>query len=197
MPYCAHCGRAVEASTVTCPACGKPPFGPAPGAVKSDASKATWIVVLGGCLVLCVLVGLILAAILIPNFLTARERARQARTLADLRNMGAALEAYWSDQGVFPEAESMEDLAQILEPTYIDELPRTDGWANPYRYTCWSESSGTAGCDTYRLASAGRDGAFEHQDLQVYEVEETEPGDYDRDLVLGDGFFLQYPGGRR
>ena len=44
----------------------------------------------------------ILAAIAIPNFNSARMRAKVVRVRAELRNLGVAMEEYFMDQGNYP-----------------------------------------------------------------------------------------------
>jgi type II secretory pathway pseudopilin PulG len=189
MPYCSGCGKQLAAETTQCPACGKL----VPGTAQPKTSKAVWVVVGAGCLVVGLAFAGIFAALLIPNFLDSLEKAKTKRTMADLRNVGTALEAYRVDHdGAVPAVDSMDDLAAELEAAYIDTVPRLDGWKNPILYTCWGLDS-DRGCDSYVLASAGRDGAFEHDDLGAYDAATFDPADYDHDLVYGDGLFLRHP----
>jgi len=44
----------------------------------------------------------ILAAIAIPNFLQAQTRAKVARAQSDLRNIGVAMEVYYTDHNAYP-----------------------------------------------------------------------------------------------
>jgi len=189
MPYCSGCGKQLAAEVSQCPACGKL----VPGTVQPKTSKAVWVVVGAGCLVVGLVISGIIAAIFIPNFLDALQKAKTKRTMADLRNLGTALEAYRVDHdGEVPAVDSMDDLATELEPAYIDSVPRVDGWKNPIRYTCWSAGAEGA-CDTYVLASGGRDGVFEHDDLRAYDAATFGRSDYDADLVYSEALFLRLP----
>ena len=110
MAFCAWCGNHVTAvSYAPCPRCGNPSNGaqrPA-GASGRGANKAGLVIgLLAGGLVLVAIIG-ILAAIAIPNLLTAMQRAKQKRTVADLRTVAEALEAYASDRNEYPRAASM------------------------------------------------------------------------------------------
>jgi type II secretory pathway pseudopilin PulG len=196
MANCPNCGTQLNASTDTCPQCtpAAPPALPPP--MPRAAAKTRWgLIVAIGCAALIPIVGII-AAIAIPNFVDALSRAKVKRTMADIRNLGVALESYRADNnGAVPEGDTIAALAAGLEPVYILTVPRQDGWLGELRYQCWSEL-GEAACDTYRLASAGKDGIFEHEDLRSYGQEETPPNAPERDIVYGDGFFLQLPGGR-
>src|SRR5687768_6244932 len=166
MPYCAYCGtQVVTLSYAPCPSCGSPTNG-APrgtGAPRSNAALIVGIVVVVA-LVAVAIVG-ILAAIAIPNLLTAMQRSKQKRTLADMRSIATALEAYSTDTNRYPSA---DELRQELAPKYIPAVPSVDGWGHPLRYECWN-SQGEGVCDAYVIGSAGKDGKFEHEALTDYE----------------------------
>src|SRR6188768_2637790 len=78
----------------------------------------------------------ILAAIAIPNLLTAMQRSRQKRTMADMRSIATAWEARATDTNSYnaagltwPEAtDSVTSVEGWLSPTYIKKLPVYDGW---------------------------------------------------------------------
>jgi len=193
MAYCVHCGKQVPDGATYCPACGRQAAATAPAG--SGKSTAVWVAIGAGCLLVGVAFVGIIAAILVPNFLDALQKAKQKRTVADLRTVATAIEAYRGDEGEVPAADSVGGLVQYLAPTYIEAVPETDGWQNPIRYVCWSEDPTVAGCTTYRLVSGGRDGVLEHEDVQAYGEAPFTPTDYDRDIVLADGYFLRYPEG--
>ena len=193
MPHCVHCGREVSAETRYCPACGKPARGG--GTTRSGVSPAVWIVVGAGCLAAVVVFVGIVAALFVPNFLDALQKARQKRTMADMRILGVAIESYRVETGEVPPADSVSGLAEHLVPEYVDpeSLEAADAWENPIRYVCWSEEPAVAGCTAYRLVSGGRDGVLDGEPRSYREEEAFTPTDYDRDLVYGDGRFLRYP----
>jgi len=132
----------------------------------------------------------ILAAIAIPNILTAMQRSRQKRTMADLRSLSTALEAYATDTNHYPPGNTPADLTPVLTPTYAKVLPAVDGWGTAFRYECWPEKE----CTSYAVASAGGDKVFEHDSLQEYTAG-TQTTKFDADLVFSNGNFLQYPEG--
>jgi type II secretory pathway pseudopilin PulG len=197
MRHCEHCGSEVSDQAVACPHCGKP-LAPAAGQPRKKGSSGPIIaVVLGcGCLGAIAVVG-ILAAILVPNFLDALHRGRQKRTMGELRELGVSLASYATDSETlsYPQAASPEELTSRLVPDYLAAVPAADGWGHPIRYACWQEDPGHEGCDTFRLASAGRDGRFEREDLRDYGGEAFAPTDYDRDIVFALSGFIQYPAG--
>lgn len=194
MSYCAFCGNQVAPGTAVCPYCGNPPSGIRPPVVKGLQSGPLVIVVIGVVLVGAIAFMGIIAALLIPNFLDALQKAKQKRTVADMRNLGVSLYDYLTDQGSFPPAENLQELSSHLVPAHAGSVPTTDGWERPYRYTCRREDPASQGCESIRIVSAGRDGVFEPEDLLPGEPTAFEPTDYGRDIVWEDGRFLQYPG---
>lgn len=196
MSFCAHCGAPVVERAAFCSACGKPPTGaaPRPAAVSSGSSAAmiVLVVIVAG-FVLVAVIG-ILAAIAIPNLITATERSKQKRTMAGMRSLATAIEAYAVDSNVYPSSESVAELEPILAPTYIRELPRVDGWGEPFRYECRPASGDPSDpCDSYNLASGGRDRTFESSDYSS--TSPTGTNGFDCDIVFADGFFVRYPDG--
>lgn len=180
MPYCAHCGTpAAEISYAPCTKCGRATNGALRPAGGDQASKAILIVIgvaIGG-LIIIFMIG-VLAAIAIPNFITAKERATQKRTMADMRAVGMELERYHSSHGVYPL--TVGDL----------DVPRVDGWKRVLKYEC---TSADTTCDGYILASAGKDGRFEFDSLRDYNETSTE--NFNCDIVYANGSFVQYPEG--
>jgi general secretion pathway protein G len=126
----------------------------------------------------------IVAAIAIPNFLQAVDRGKQKRTLAEIRSIAAAVEAYATDHGLYPTAPDLAALERLLEPRYIRNVARVDGWNHPIEYL---PGPGVG----YTLRSPGKDGV----------VETTPVGgptlDFDCDIVLVNGEFTQWPDGMR
>lgn len=131
----------------------------------------------------------ILAAIAIPNFLTALQRSRQKRSMADLRSIAVAVESYATDENRYPEP---SELSSALVPKYLASLPTRDGWETELRYECWPAGA----CQSYAIASAGADKTFEHESLQEYGTD-TKTRGFDNDIVFSKGSFVQYPEGVR
>ena len=195
MSDCAYCAAEVPAGAAFCPSCGNPPAGPGVTA-KKKSSKALWLIL--GCAVLLGAVAFmgIIAAIFIPNFLDALQKAKQKRAMMDLVTVGHAIELYQAEHGDAPAATDMPSLAAALGGRSSSPIPRFDPWQHPYRYACWQESPAAKGCDHYRVASAGRDGRFEQADLKDYKPTEFPPAEYDSDLVDGDDAFITRPRAR-
>ena len=147
------------------------------------------LIVGGGIFVVVAILGIV-AALLIPNFLDALQKAKQKRTTADIRNLGTAVFTYWSDKGYFP---MPDQLSSALVPDYIAAVPTQDGWQRPLQYVCAKPRYNHTACESFFLASAGRDGVYEHQDLSDYEEGTFSTTDYDADIVFHDGLFVRGP----
>src|ERR1041384_474712 len=81
----------------------------------------------------------ILAAIAIPNLLTALQRSRQKRSMADMRTIATAWEARATDTNGYTAAGANEitwpdptadagTIIPMLTPTYTRKFPLYDGW---------------------------------------------------------------------
>ena len=191
---CPSCGAVTPPGTRFCPACGTALARPAAAAGGGGAVMGALVAV--GCgLLLIPSIG-ILAAIFIPNFIDALGKARQKRTLADMRVIASNLEEHRVREGYYP-VSAGSVLAEIEGEIGVPhDLPTLDAWKHPLRYVCRRTDPDASGCDDYRLASAGSDGEFEHDDLAGYPGESTERSDSTRDLVLGPEGVIQGPADR-
>ncbi|HWS72317.1 MAG TPA: prepilin-type N-terminal cleavage/methylation domain-containing protein [Thermoanaerobaculia bacterium] len=133
----------------------------------------------------------ILAAIAIPNLLTAMQRSKQKRTMADIRTIATAWEARATDQNSYAAAGyswpatavDYPTLSSRLAPTYIKTLPQNDGWGNPYGF-----ANDTPG-QVYGIRSGGKDGSFTN--TQAIGPTTT----FDSDIVYSNGSFMCFPEG--
>ena len=93
-------------------------------------------------LIVVAIIGLI-AAIAIPNLRNAMNKAKQSRTLADIKTIGNALESYAVDNNTYPK--SLTDAnAQVLSgyvSLYLKTVPPGDGWSNGWHID--TNSAGT------------------------------------------------------
>ena len=141
----------------------------------------------------------ILAAIAIPNLLTAMQRAKQKRTMADMRSIATAWEARATDVNRYNAAGTNAGLTQAvtgpqlsgaLSPTYIKNLPQNDGWGKAYEFgvdQSWANGTSTA-AQQYAILSAGRDGI-------VGTAGTGATTSFDCDIIYSNGSFVQYPEG--
>lgn len=190
MAFCAWCGTQVDAvSYAACPGCRNPTNGSQRVVRNEGAKNAGMIVGLILCLLVLVAVIGILAAIAIPNFVTAKNRAMQKRTMADMRSIATAIESYATVENAYPE-KPMSELAGVLVPKYLPSMPTHDAWGTELRYECWP----TGECRNYAIGSAGADKVFEHGSAMEYEGN-TKTTAFDNDILFTNGSFAQYPEG--
>ena len=136
----------------------------------------------------------VLAAIAIPNLINAMNRAKQKRTMADMRNIALAWESRAIDVGSFAPAAAgvtlcctvtvaNADMDSMLVPSYMRDLPKADGWDGGLVFAT------DAGGDAYLIRSYGRGGA---PDSAVNGGPTTK---FTCDIIYSKGVFLQYPEG--
>jgi general secretion pathway protein G len=140
----------------------------------------------------------ILAAIAIPNLLTAMQRSKQKRTMADMRAIATAWEARATDQNAYNAAGTTFTwptsavtggaLTGLLTPTYIKALPLNDGWSRAYQFAMDKAVGGTA-AQVYAIRSMGKEGTA----ASAINVGPT--ASFDCDIVYSNGSFIQYPEG--
>jgi len=153
-------------------------------------------------LIVVAIIGII-AALLIPNFLDALQKAKQKRTVADMRNAGTAMFSWLTDQvgaaaagasnttvnlASYGTTVPIATMASILTPQYLQDIPSLDGWKHAYDY--YLNTANPLAQQVMAIRSKGRDGTGAVTD---YSVTSFEPTDYDQDIVWADGFFVRWP----
>lgn len=132
-------------------------------------------------LVVVAIIGIIAAAA-VTSLVNAVQRGRQSRTMADMRTAALAIEAYETDLSTFPQASgTLEDIAEYLQPTYIQKVPLHDGWNRPFLFEGTSKS--------YTLLSYGGNGVA---DVPYHEGATSR---FREDIVFVNGQFYQWPAG--
>jgi type II secretion system protein G len=139
----------------------------------------------------------ILAAIAIPNLLTAIQRSKQRRTMSDMRTIATAWEARATDMNRYNAAGldgisapvSFGQLATALAPTYIKQVPLADAWGRQFLSETDTPWGDPLAATKYVIISAGRDqlisttqytGAF---------------SSFDCDIIYSNGTFITFPEG--
>jgi len=147
-------------------------------------------------LVSLAIIGIILA-IGIPSLMNALQKAKQRRSMADMRSIATAIESYAIDWRNYPPSAALSipvlygGIAYptttlgvtkgYITPTYLKIIPLVDGWNSWFLYN--------ASDPDYAVVSAGRDGIA------------TEPArggpttNFNIDIVYSDGQFTVYPEG--
>jgi general secretion pathway protein G len=146
-------------------------------------------------LIVVAIIGIIVA-IAVVNMINAIQRGKQKRSMADLKNLSTAIEAYATDMNFYPAAAgyslpsglslptaTLGAASSALSPTYLRVTPFSDGWNSWYLF------GANAARSDYAVRSSGADG-----------VPQTAPAwgattDFNADIILVDGAFVQYPEG--
>ncbi|MEE8377544.1 MAG: prepilin-type N-terminal cleavage/methylation domain-containing protein, partial [Candidatus Aminicenantaceae bacterium] len=113
----------------------------------------------------------ILAALLIPNMMTAMQRAKQKGTMADISTIATYLMDYTTDRGIAPnfggtEITSQSSLYTDLIPDYARAMPSSDQWGNNFIVFSGASFSSnqwgltSSGNDSFAVGSPGREGEF-------------------------------------
>jgi len=125
-------------------------------------------------LIVILIIGII-AAIAIPQFLNAWDRAKQRRTMGDMRSMVSANATFFVDnQGYAP------NLVQLQTDGYIQVAVTDDAWGNALVYN--------PGGRNYDLTSLGSDGAAGPPPPATWVNQPFDP-----DIIVVDGMFTQHP----
>lgn len=140
-------------------------------------------------LIVVAIIGII-AAIAIPNLLNAIQRGKQKRTMADMRAVGTAVEAYAVDQNRYPDsASSVTVITDDVEPIYIKKVPTNDGWENAFDYV--AAPAGSA--QSYSIQSYGKNRVQEASCAAgSYKGITT---NFNNDICFSQGSFTQFPEG--
>jgi len=156
----------------------------------------------------------ILAALLIPNAMSALQKAKQKGTLKDINTIATGLMDYVTDKGVAPETSggaitASDTLVKALQGFYLKVFPLNDQWAHPFQIYTRSAVSGnwgvayadgaTFGDDEFLVGSFGRDGQedAEHKydptspSAGLYEVNTMK--DFNNDIVNWNGSMIIGP----
>ena len=147
-------------------------------------------------LIVVAIIGII-AAIAIANYLNAAQRTRQKRTMADIRSIGVSWESRAVDTKAYNAAGftmpavvlTYANLTTLLSPTYMRNIPSTDGWGNPLQFAADQPIGGNPAAD-YAIRSPGRDGVFSGNTYVGGPTTE-----FDCDIVYSGGAFVVWPEG--
>jgi len=132
----------------------------------------------------------ILAALLIPNAITAIQKAKQKGSMKDLMTMATGLTDHITDHGIVPDWNgtytNSATIYSALAPFYIRVLPVNDQWGTPYLiYTRTNASAqwgasyvsgATFGAEEFVVGSYGRDALVSN--TYVYDPTAPDAGFY-------------------
>jgi type II secretion system protein G len=146
-------------------------------------------------LIVVAIIGIIVA-IAIPNLLNAIQRAKQKRTMADMRSIGTATEAYAIDNNRYPPSAAaaypsgctttapITGTPGYISPIYIQTTPINDGWADPFQYAANTNGS------QYVIVSYGKDNAAE-----AVTISAGPTTSFNCDIIFSNGQFTRFPDG--
>ena len=157
----------------------------------------------------------ILAALLIPNAITAIQKAKQKSSMKDIVTIATGAADFITDQGAWanalPAVTSSGDLTAgcsfivALSPFYVKIIPLNDQWGEPYKVYLGDSVVGVrgvlapdAGNDDFLIESWGRDNA---DDTWTYDGTDPSAGMYtisqmlhfQYDLVNWSGSWIRIP----
>ena len=146
-------------------------------------------------LIVVAIIGII-AAIAIPNLLTAIQRGKQKRAMGEVRSIATASAAYAVDANAFPVQTTAGDATQTavtgaLCPDYIKAIPNPDPWTISYQF--YGVTSGFA------TSSRGKDMA-EDMPLNATALSTTQISNttcFECDVVWANDSFVQKPEGKQ
>ncbi len=161
-------------------------------------------------LIVVAIIGII-AAILIPNLLDALQKAKQKRTVADMRNTGTSWMSWLTDQvgaasagaGKTYNAGSHDKVTyptiyEYLHPNdtffYMQEIPQLDGWKYEFGYGL---NANLLDSNVLIICSGGRDGSLGKDPtgcaMTTHNVAPFIATDYNQDIMWADGYFVAWP----
>ena len=151
----------------------------------------------------------ILAAIAIPNLLTAMQRSKQKRTMADMRTIATAWEARATDTNKYNAAGAITaittcsnsltitELSGALSPTYIKLLPNKDGWGNALHFFVDQAWATAAPAQNYLVWSGAKNATSDPAATTGFETAPVGGAttNFNDDVIFSNGVFVQYPEG--
>jgi len=142
-------------------------------------------------LIVIAIIGIV-AAIAIPNLLTALQKGKQKATMGDMKSIGTAIESYMTDLYMAPtDADVIGELQTVLSPFYIKVLPTLDGWGTLFQYELGDVTS--ADRDAYSITSYGRDTADSSPDPNDSPYVVTSMAGFENDIIYSNGNFTYAP----
>jgi len=150
----------------------------------------------------------ILAALLIPNAITAIQKAKQKATMKGVATISTAIADYITDNGIAPTQAGIivagVGFYEDLSPFYIKVLPLTDEWGTGFNVWCAATPTPYTGItnaelDDFVVASFGRN---KEADTPTGFTAATPEGglfivkqgsDFNKDLVMWNGSWISAP----
>jgi len=149
----------------------------------------------------------ILAALLIPNAITAIQKAKQKSTMKDCVVISTAIADYVTDNGVAPTQSGPytggDAFYLSLSPFYLKVMPLNDQWGTNFSIYCGTAVNANYGItvalgDDFLVSSWGRDKTLEgfsfvaaNPEAGMYVLKTG--SDFNKDLVMWNGSWIRAP----
>lgn len=151
-------------------------------------------------LIVVAIIGII-AAIAIPNLLSAIQRGKQKRAMGEVRSIATAAQSYSTDAQIFPIATTTFAAApglmanNDLTPDYIRTMPNPDPWNTSYQYA--ADASG----HDFGVRSLGKNGASEagsaFATVSASNFLIAKTNCFENDIVWFDDSYVMLPDGKQ
>jgi type II secretion system protein G len=144
-------------------------------------------------LIVVAIIGII-AAIAIPNLLSAIQRGKQKRAMGEVRSLATAAQSYATDTNMYPLQGTYGELngqpaASDIAPDYMKNIPPSDPWNLSYYYQ--GTSTGFA------VASLGLLGAQDATPDYTSNASITSTGCFECDIIWVGDTFQVVPNGKQ
>lgn len=138
-------------------------------------------------LIVVAIIGIV-AAIAIPNLLTAIQKSKQKATMGDMKSIGTAVESYMTDNYIAPQALDAAGWGGAsIRAFHIKKMPASDAWGG-----AWEYARDATNRDIYSIGSGGRDNTFAGM-AQVGEYTVNSLTHFDFDIIYSNGAFVYGP----
>ncbi len=142
-------------------------------------------------LIVIAIIGIV-AAIAIPNLLTALQKGKQKSTMGDMKSIGTAIESYITDNYMSPGVTGpLAPVGAYLVPFHTKVLPAKDAWGGPFMYEAGVVA--TAFQDYYSVISYGRRSILTAPDVANTNYPVTTMAHFENDIVYSNGNFTYGP----
>jgi prepilin-type N-terminal cleavage/methylation domain-containing protein len=151
----------------------------------------------------------ILAALLIPNAITAIQKAKQKGTMQDMNSIARAIIDHVTDQGFAPEQSGALSVSSefytALLPFYLKGMPVMDQWGTPFYIYCGTAIAAcgiggvdSTGPDDFVMISYGRDRqqspfTYDPQSPSLVFFEISSMRSFNEDLAIWNGYWIHAP----
>ncbi len=135
-------------------------------------------------LIVVAIIGIV-AAIAIPNLLTAIQKSKQKATMGDMKSIGTAVESYMTDNYLAPADLTFGSLS--IRAFHMKKFPANDAWGNT-----WFYSRDATNTDIYSIGSGGRDGGTPTWS-EVGEYTVNSLTEFNNPIVYSNGAFVYGP----